>query len=106
MNVPTTLRALKWAAPLVSVLALPSLALADDTIKHPGDHPHYSVEVEPHLILGWGSGYGTTGYGIGGRVSIPIVQDGFVKTINNSVAVGFGLDFLHYSCGYDFGNGF
>lgn len=103
MTYPTTLRALKWAAPLVSILALPSVALADDTIKHPGDHPHYSVEVEPHLLLGWGSAYGSTGIGIGGRVSIPIVQDGFIKTINNSVAISFGLDFVHYSGCYDYG---
>jgi hypothetical protein len=96
---------LKWVAPLVSILALPSVALADDTIKHPGDHPHYAFEIEPHLLLGWGSDYGTTGVGIGGRVSIPIVQDGFVKTINNSVAIGFGLDFVHYSgCYGAFGN--
>ena len=94
---------LKWAAPLVSLLALPSVAFADDTIKHPGDHPHYSAEIEPHVLLGWGNGYGSTGIGIGGRVSIPIVQDGFIKTINNSVAIGFGLDFVHYSACYDYG---
>jgi hypothetical protein len=94
---------LKWAAPLVSLLAFPSVAFADDTIKHPGDHPHYSAEIEPHLLLGWGLAYGSTGIGLGGRVSIPIVQDGFIKTINNSVAVGFGLDFVHYSGCYDYG---
>ena len=28
-------------------------ARADDTIKSPGDHPSYGVELEPHLLLGW-----------------------------------------------------
>jgi hypothetical protein len=82
---------------LASLLA-PSPALADDTIKHPGDHPQYSVEIEPHLDLGLFNGfYGATGIGVGGRFTIPIVDNGFVKTINNSVGIGFGADWLHYS---------
>jgi hypothetical protein len=35
-------------------------------------------------------------FGIGGRFSIPIVENGFVKTINNSVAISFGADLMHY----------
>jgi hypothetical protein len=79
---------------------------ADDTIKRPGDHPHYSVELEPHFVLGWASNYyyGTgTGFGVGGRASIVLTHNGFVDSINNSVAIGFGLDWLHYdgpSCYY------
>ena len=83
---------------------VPTQARADDTIKHPGDHPSYNVEIEPHGILG---GYDSVyvsgaGFGVGGRFSIPIVQNGFVPSINNSVAITFGLDFLHYGsdCGY------
>ncbi|MGD0676964.1 MAG: hypothetical protein ABSC94_16235 [Polyangiaceae bacterium] len=76
-------------------------AHADDTIKRPGAHPLYSVELEPHGLFGWGDTYGTAGgFGIGGRVGIPIVQNGFVPTINNSVAISFGLDWVHYGC-YD-----
>jgi hypothetical protein len=78
-------------------------ARADDTIKHPGDHPRYNVEVEPHGLLGWDTGfYGSNGgFGIGARVSIPIVENGFIKTINNSVAISFGGDLVHYGarCG-------
>jgi hypothetical protein len=77
-------------------------ARADDTIKRPGDHPSYSVELEPHLLLGWGGwGYGGSGYGFGGRFGIPIVSNGFVPTINNSVAISFGMDFVHYDCWYN-----
>ena len=78
-------------------------ARADDTIKHPGDHPNYAVELEPHLLLGgYDNLFPGTGFGVGGRFSIPIVQNGFVPSINNSVAITFGLDFLHYgsNCGY------
>jgi hypothetical protein len=85
-----------------------SVARADDTIKHPGDHPDYSVEIEPHLLLGWASNYyygGGTGFGIGGRVSINIVHNGFVDSINNNVAIGLGFDWLHYDapgCYYNY----
>jgi hypothetical protein len=74
-------------------------ARADDTIKHPGDHPAYDFEVEPHGLLGWdGVFYDNTGFGLGVRFGIPIVSNGFVPTINNSVAISFGVDWLHYSC--------
>jgi hypothetical protein len=82
-------------------LTVAAAARADDTVKHPGDHPAYSVEAEPHLLLGWDDVYASDGYGVGARFSIPIVDNGFVPQINNSVAIGFGLDLLHYdSCWY------
>jgi hypothetical protein len=88
-------------------LAPPRDARADDTIKHPGDHPKYSVEVEPHLLFGWDNGfYGSNGFGAGARVSIPIVENGFVPTINNSVAISFGGDLVHYSARCGVGNKF
>jgi hypothetical protein len=84
----------------LAVLA-PRSARADDTIKHPGDHPAYNFEVEPHLVLGWDDVYAADGFGLGVRFSIPIVDNGFVPKINNSVAISFGLDLLHYdSCWY------
>jgi hypothetical protein len=71
----------------------------DNTIRQPGDHPNYAVEMEPHLILGWGGfdGYGAGGVGVGGRFTIPIVRNGFVPTINNTVGIGFGVDFTYYN---------
>jgi len=82
------------------VLALAEPAFADRSIiKNPGQHPQYSFEAEPHLILGlWGvPGPGDgTGLGAGFRGSVVIVDNGFVKTINNSVAISFGLDWVHY----------
>ena len=75
-------------------------AQADSTIRTPGDHPHYAIEVEPHGLLGffgpWGSGLG---FGAGLRLSIPVMQNGFIPKINNSVAITFGGDFMHYDSG-------
>src|SRR5580658_1316327 len=80
-------------------------AHADDTIKHPGDHPAYDVEIEPHGLLDpWNDVYGTLGFGLGIRFGIPIVSNGFVPSINNSVAISFGGDWVHYGC-YDNFNG-
>lgn len=90
------------AAPLLLLAAAAvstRTARGDDTIKHPGDHPQYAVEIEPHGAWGWTNydhGPGD-GFGLGARFSIPLTDDGFVKTINNSVAITFGLDWLHYS---------
>jgi hypothetical protein len=85
-----------------AVLSGAPSARADDTIKHPGDHPKYAVEIEPHLVLGWAGPFGSDGYGIGARFSIPLVDNGFVDSINNSVAISFGADLVHEDwCWYD-----
>lgn len=60
-----------------------------------GDHPSYVFEAEPHAILGYGVpfDYGGNGlFGIGFRGTFHIA-DGFVKTINDSIGIGFGFDF-------------
>jgi hypothetical protein len=102
-------------------VSIASPARADRSIiKQPGQHPDYSFEAEPHGLFDlWGvPGPGDgTGFGVGFRGSIPIVKNGFVKTINNNVAISFGLDWLRFdvddwcrrfrpnrlmpSCGYD-----
>src|SRR5258708_10094872 len=78
-------------------------AQAAGTIKNPGDHPDYSVELEPHGIIGWGRNYwGTTGFGLGMHAVIPFFQNGPIDTINNNMGIGFGLDWVHYTanCNY------
>ena len=67
---------------------------------HPGEHIDYAVELEPHFVAGPFDPPGnTTGTGLGAglRATIPIVKNGFISTINNSVGVTFGFDWLHYS---------
>ncbi len=74
---------LLWAGP----------AAAQSIIKHPGDHPSYSFEAEPHLALDPGGG---TGFGPGFRGTVVLLQNGFVSSINNSIGLGFGGDLLFY----------
>jgi hypothetical protein len=95
-----SLRILLLPALLASLLlCFASPAQAQSTIKRPGDRPAYTVELEPHLALGlfnppgWGEG---TGLGLGFRGSVELVKNGFIPKLNNSVALGFGLDYLRY----------
>jgi hypothetical protein len=88
---------------LLAVCSWQQPALADTLIiENPGDHARYVFEAEPHLVLGFiePPGYASgTGFGLGFRGSIPIVRNGFIPKLNNSVAIGFGVDFAHYGRG-------
>ena len=83
-----------------AALLLPTFANADESIiKNPDDHPLYRFEAEPHGLLGFGGPFehGRSELGAGFRGTIIIVDNGFVKSINNSVGIGFGADlFFHH----------
>jgi len=65
-------------------------AAADQmVIKFPGEHPRYIFEAEPHGLLSW---YGVPGLGFRGTINI--VNNGFISSINNSVGIGFGGDWV------------
>ncbi len=66
---------------------------AQATIKRPGAHPRYSFEAEPHLLFS-DRGHADDAFGPGFRGTIVVVDNGFVSSINNSVGIGFGADFL------------
>jgi hypothetical protein len=70
-------------------------------IDAPGKHSHYVVELEPHFVWQWTNDEISVddGIGLGFRASIPILQDGPVTTINNSLAITFGLDWAHFGGG-------
>lgn len=74
-------------------------AYAQSTIKQPDNHPHYAFELEPHLVV---TPFDAPdfpadgGYGLGVRGTIPILQNGFIPKLNNSVGIGFGVDWVHY----------
>lgn len=58
----------------------------------------YELEIEPHLVLGTappGPGEGS-GVGIGVRGSLVILPEGFIPRLNDSVAIGVGVDFGRY----------
>lgn len=67
-------------------------ASAELIIEQPGAHPDYKLEIEPHLTFP----LDFDGVGLGVRLSAPVVHNGFVNTINNNVAISFGLDWVHY----------
>jgi hypothetical protein len=84
---------------LLASLVVSRAARAEESIiRHPGDHPNYTFEIEPHLDFAFFlPTAGSTGVGVGGRFTIPVLRNGFVPTINNNVGIGFGLDWLHYN---------
>jgi len=90
----SALRGLVVAATLVA--ALGSDAQAAWIIKNPNP-PKYKLEIEPHLNVQYfyGDTYGGHGLGPGIRLSIPIVSPGFIKKLNNSIAISFGGDILY-----------
>jgi hypothetical protein len=64
----------------------------------------YGFEIEPHLVFGTappGPGYGSGG-GIGARASFVLVPDGFIRGVNDSIALGVGLDYDRYAAAYGF----
>lgn len=70
-------------------------AQADESIiKYPGDHPDYRFEAEPHMLIGFGGPFrgGRAELGGGFRGTVVILDNGFIKTINNSVGITFGAD--------------
>jgi hypothetical protein len=68
-------------------------------IRRPGEHPNYVFDAEPHLNIGLidppGVGAGK-GIGAGFRGTIELVDNGFVATINNTVGLGFGIDYVEH----------
>ena len=105
ISLPVSTRCLSTSiALLVGAVGLltTATAAAEGIIKNPGDHPDYSVELEPHLAVMWGHGLGGTGFGPGIRANIPFLKNGPIPKINNNMAIGFGGDFAFYdhdSCG-------
>lgn len=78
---------------LLGLLATPALASAQ--IKQPGAHPHYSVELEPHVLVQWNESCASDGFGPGFRATIPFLDNGPIPKINNNMGIGFGLDWAH-----------
>lgn len=86
---------------LVLLSAWGTVASAESIIRREGDHPKYSVELEPHLGLGFAmpGDYGGSSLGGGLRLSIPVAHRGLIDGVNDSAAIGFGIDLMRYSGG-------
>jgi hypothetical protein len=107
MQAPAIGNSLRWVFALGLALGavwLPARAASADTllIKRPGAHPNYRFEAEPHLLLGFvdapGPAHGN-GAGLGFRGTIELIDNGFIPSINNTVGIGFGLDWVRWGNG-------
>ncbi len=101
---PHLFPALVPAVALAGVLLGLARPAAADTvvIKRDGDHPRYIFEAEPHLLVGALNPPGPAhdvGFGVGFRGTIQLLDKGFIRHLNDSVGIGFGFDWLHYSHG-------
>lgn len=79
-------------------------AAAQATIKRPGAHPRYSFEAEPHLAIRDNWGHANEAFGPGFRGTVVLVDNGFISSINNSVGLGFGLDWMFLDDDHCHGN--
>ena len=90
-----------WAA----WVSAPAEARAENLIKRPGAHNHYSVEVEPQFAVSWAGHshryyddrYYYSGFGPGVRFSIPFMHNGPISNLNNNIGINFGLNTFFYS---------
>jgi hypothetical protein len=103
------LRSLTARCVLIAAISAAWLATAGPAsaqLNTPNRHPHYTVELEPHLVWQWTGDERShnDGVGMGFRASIPLLQDGPIPTINNSLAISFGLDWAHFPECYDYGD--
>jgi hypothetical protein len=111
------MRSLPGHALLISLATFTALALsapdarARTVIKRPGYHIDYAVELEPHLNFGFfhyrndvyrdrNRYYWTPDIGPGFRATIPIMDPGFIRRINDSVGITFGADMTWCSPDY------
>ncbi len=102
LNTVRFVGAVSWLLCGLAFLATSAAHVAHAQIKSPGAHEHYAAELEPHLVYQWSDQpwWNDDGIGVGFRASIPVIQDGPVKTINNNLAISFGLDWAHFgNCG-------
>jgi hypothetical protein len=71
---------------------------ASAQISSPGAHPNYGVELDAHVVWQWSDEpwWNEEGIGVGLRASIPVIDNGPIETINNNLALSFGLDWAHF----------
>lgn len=89
-----TLRPAACAAPLLvaGVVLFAEPARADrSTIKSDTDHPSYFFEAEPHLVL---APFHKADFGVGFAGTFNVADQGFIRRVNDSVGVGFGVNWL------------
>ncbi|MBL8607226.1 MAG: hypothetical protein JNL38_07890 [Myxococcales bacterium] len=95
------MRKLLGCLALTAALLAPGVARAEEVvIDKPNDHPSYRLELEPRAILWFGriNREGTAHVGAGLRANF-VLADPLIKSFNNNLAVGTGVDFFSYHGG-------
>ena len=59
-------------------------------------HPKYNAEIEPHFVVA-GLDHYQAGLGFGANVSIPIAEHAPFKRIDDTLALGVGVDWVRYA---------
>jgi hypothetical protein len=75
------------------------VAQAQSTIRVPGERSAHSFELEPHVLVTpfeAPDNPSGDGYGLGVRGTVELLPEGFIRNLNDSVGIGFGLDWMHY----------
>ena len=72
-------------------------ARAGDTTRRADEAPRYRIEIEPRADAGIDRVYGTTLFGAGLQLAVPILKNGFLDGVNDNVAIAFGADILRYN---------
>jgi hypothetical protein len=87
------MRRLFLACLFATVLCASPARAEESIINQPGEHPRYGIDVEPHVLVGYG-GFGIKDGtpGVGVRGTFILVENGFVPSINNNVGLGLGFD--------------
>src|SRR4051812_35879645 len=96
---PSSSRALLALGCFVFAFGVAKRAHAQSTIRVPGQRPAYSFELEPHVLVTPFEAPdhpSSDGYGVGVRATVELLPEGFIQNLNDSVGIGFGLDWLHY----------
>jgi hypothetical protein len=79
---------------------LEALADGDEAARPYLNRADYGLEVEPHFAFGADNVYGTSGFGGGVRLGIPLAV-GHIGRAPQNIALTFGGDILHYdNCYY------
>jgi len=88
------LKCLSLGIGLASCLTLMNHVAHAETniIKDPDRHPHYVFEAEPHFLLA-PIGKPPLLPGVGFRGTVVLAQEGFIDKLNDSVGLGFGIDY-------------
>jgi len=73
-------------------LASHSARAEQNIVRDPDRHPHYVFEAEPHFLLAPLDGPLP---GAGFRGTVVLLPEGFIDSINDSVGLGFGVDWTH-----------